>query len=239
MVIPTVNEEASLPGTLACLRGLDPPPLEVIVVDGGSADATARIAARWGARVVEVRPPGRARQLDAGARRATGSILCFLHADTVVPPHAMRTIGRTLEDPTVALAGFTSIMRGERGVQRVTSFHNWIKTYYAPMLYRPFAGLFRGLRLLFGDQVMFCRRGDYLAVGGFDPEAPIMEEADLCLRLNRLGRIRQLSERVYSSDRRVAKWGVLRANLLYLTVALGWGVGYPKERLRMLYEDVR
>jgi GT2 family glycosyltransferase len=62
------------------------------------------------------------------------------------------------------------------------SLHNYLKTYYAPLLFRPHL-FFRGLRLLFGDQVMFCRRADFWDCGGFNEALPIMEDGDLCLRL--------------------------------------------------------
>ena len=131
-------------------------------------------------------------------------------------------------------------MRGERGVRRVTTAHNIIKTWSAPLLFRPIS-FFRGARLLFGDQVMICRREDFLAIGGWDPDQKIMEEADLCLRRVRAGRGRgrQVPRKVWSSDRRVAQWGFWRSNLTFLYVGLMWGFGAPSKQLAEHYEDVR
>jgi len=132
------------------------------------------------------------------------------------------------------------VMRGPSGVRRVTTAHNFIKTWYAPLLFRPIS-FFRGCRLLFGDQVMICRRADFEAIGGWDPQQAIMEEADLCLRMVRggRGRVRQVPRKVWSSDRRVAQWGFWRANLTYLYVGLMWGFGANPERLSEHYDDVR
>ena len=82
------------------------------------------------------------------------------------------------------------------------------------MIFRPHLFL-RGCRLLFGDHAMFFRRADFLAVGGCDETLTVMEDADLCLRLCRRGRIRLVNRVVTTSDRRVAAWGGLKANLIF------------------------
>jgi len=86
---------------------------------------------------------------------------------------------------------------------------------------------------------MFCRATDFWACGGFDATLPIMEDADLCDRLARRGRIVQVNRLVQSSDRRVAQWGALKANFIYLAIGLLWGLGVPAARLKQFYDDVR
>ncbi|MEL7111650.1 MAG: TIGR04283 family arsenosugar biosynthesis glycosyltransferase [Pseudomonadota bacterium] len=240
IIIPTLNEEAALPRTLANAAALSPAPLEIIVADAGSEDQTVDLATRFGARVLESLPRGRAAQMNAGARAAGGDILCFLHADTVVPTDFIGCCEDVLSDPKTALAGFISVMRGEQGPRRVTTAHNFIKTWYAPLFFRPFSYA-RGARLLFGDQVMICRRSDFEAIGGWDPDQAIMEEADLCLRMVRSGRgrVRQVPRKVWSSDRRIAEWGFWRSNLTFIYVGLMWGFGAEPTRLAEHYEDVR
>lgn len=240
VIIPTLNEAAALPATLKALSKLSPSPLEIIVADAGSEDATVELARASGAKVLTGLPKGRAGQMNAGVAAASGDQLCFLHADTVVPSDFVNLVANVLSDPKTALAGFISVMRGPRNVRRVTTAHNFIKTWYAPLLFRP-VSFFRGCRLLFGDQVMICRRNDFEAIGGWDPEQTIMEEADLCLRMVRSGRgrVRQVPRKVWSSDRRVAEWGFWRANLTYLYVGMMWGVGAKSETLQRHYEDVR
>jgi hypothetical protein len=119
------------------------------------------------------------------------------------------------------------------------SLHNALKTHYAALLFRPHRYLLNGFRVLFGDQVMFCRRRDFERCGGFDNTLPIMEDADLCERLGRLGRIRQVNRVVEGSDRRVARWGSWKATGVYLMIGLLWGLGVPATRLKRFYGDIR
>jgi glycosyltransferase involved in cell wall biosynthesis len=235
-----LNEAVALPQTLEQLRQLTPQPVDIIIVDANSSDTTIDVAESFGVTVIERAPRGRAAQMNLGASHAKGEHLCFLHADTEIPADFVSLASRVLSDPRVALAGFVSIMRGPKGVRRLTTAHNFIKTWYAPLLFRPIS-FFKGCRLLFGDQVMICRRDDFQAIGGWSINQTIMEEADLCLRMVRggRGRVRQVPRKVWSSDRRVAEWGFWRANLTFLYVGLMWGFGAPPDRLARHYEDVR
>lgn len=236
IVIPALDEAAVIPRLARHLALLDPAPAEILLIDGGSMDDTEAVARRAGLSVLQA-PRGRARQINAGVRRVASPIVCILHADTLLPDDAIAVIRRTLEDKAVALAGFTPLLSGPEKVRWVTSAHNWIKTWYAPLLFRPRLFL-RGGRLLFGDHAMFFRRADFLAVGGCDEALPVMEDADLCIRLARLGRVRLVNRVVLTSDRRVARWGEWRANWIYLSVGVRWGLGLRK-RLDRSYPDVR
>ncbi|HEY9631436.1 MAG TPA: TIGR04283 family arsenosugar biosynthesis glycosyltransferase [Coleofasciculaceae cyanobacterium] len=238
IVIPTLNEASSLGETLRLLTVLDPSPAQVLVVDGGSQDETVRIAQTAGATVLKCDRPRRSVQMNQGAKSATGDILCFLHADTWVPSDLIAVIEQTLDEKTVACGGFISLMIGAKTTRWGISLHNYLKTYYAPLLFRPHL-FFRGLRLLFGDQVMFCRRVDFWDCGGFNEQLPIMEDGDLCLRLVQKGRICQVNRVVQSSDRRVAHWGTWKAVAIYLYIGCLWGVGVSADYLKQFYEDIR
>lgn len=238
IIIPTLNEASSLGQTLRNLSVLDPPAREVLIVDGGSQDETVAIAQSAGVTVFTSDQCGRSIQMNHGARSARGDVLCFLHADTSVPADLIAVIGQTLAEPTIVCGGFISLMVGSQTTRWGISLHNYLKTYYAPLLFRPL--LFcRGLRLLFGDQVMFCRRSDFLNCGGFNETLPIMEDGDLCLRLVRTGRIYLVNRIVQSSDRRVARWGSWKATFIYLYIGILWGMGVSANYLKRFYEDVR
>lgn len=239
IIIPVLNEASCLGRTLRHLTILDPPADEIIVVDGGSTDTTVALATDYGVQVVTARQQGRAIQMNLGADLATGDRLCFLHGDTLVPDDLIKLVDTTLAHPEIACGGFISVMAGRYRTRWGITLHNSLKTHYAPLLFRPRRYVQDGLRILFGDQVMFCRRADFWACGGFDVDLPIMEDADLCLKLSRLGRIHQVNRLVQSSDRRVAKLGTLKANGLYLAIGFLWGLGVPARTLKRFYEDIR
>jgi GT2 family glycosyltransferase len=238
IVIPMLNEAAVMPRLLRLLAVLVPAPAEIIAVDGGSQDETVALVSASGlVRAVEHPVRGRAAAINRGVAEARFPLLCVLHADTILPDDALTVIRRTLANPQTALAGFTPLIVGAETVRWGTTFHNWIKTWYAPVIFRPHLFL-RGCRLLFGDHAMFFRRADFLAVGGCDETLTVMEDADLCLRLCRRGRIRLVNRVVTTSDRRVAAWGGLKANLIFLCIGIRFGLGLRRQ-LDRHYPHVR
>jgi GT2 family glycosyltransferase len=238
VVIPMLNEAAVMPRLLRLLAVLVPAPAEIIAVDGGSQDGTLAIVRESGfVRLVEHPVLGRAAAINRGVREARSPLVCVLHADTILPDDALTVIRRTLANPQTALAGFTALIAGVETTRWGTTFHNWIKTWYVPLIFRPYLFL-RGGRLLFGDHAMFFRRADFLAVGGCDETLTVMEDADLCLRFCSLGRIRLVNRIVTTSDRRIAVWGGVKANLIYLYVGIRWGIGL-RRKIERHYPHIR
>lgn len=236
LLIPVLDEAKALPELIGRVATLEPQPAEILLVDGGSDDGTIALAQAAGWNVLAC-ARGRAKQINAGVAAALSDKVCVLHADTAPPADLVAVIERELGDTRLALAGFTTILRGPDKTRWGTSFHNWIKTWYAPLLLRPHL-FFKGVRLLFGDHAMFFRKADFLAAGGCDPGTPVMEEADLCIRMAEFGRVKLLPRVIYTSDRRVAEWGALKANWIYFKVGVLWALG-ARERLAEHYPDIR
>lgn len=238
IIIPTLNEADVLDRTLKHLTLLNPPPKEILIVDGGSQDNTLNIAHQAGISWLVSSKAGRSIQMNLGAKAAKGEILCFLHADTLVPDDLTAVIEKTLADRSIAGGGFISLMSGKERTRWGVSLHNYLKTYYAALIFRPHL-FFKGLRILFGDQVIFCRRSSFENCGGFDSEIPIMEDADICIKLIQYGRLYLVNRIVQSSDRRVAKLGFLKANAIYLYIGCLWGLGVQATYLKQFYDDIR
>jgi glycosyltransferase involved in cell wall biosynthesis len=237
IVVPVHDEARALPATIANLQALDPPPDEVLMVDGGSSDDSVALAQAAGWRIVVSPVRGRGAQVNLGVAEAAGDLVCVLHADSLLPGDAVSVIRGALADSRLALGSFTPRIAGPDGTRWVTTAHNMLKTWYAPLITRPHLFV-RGVRLLFGDHAMFFRRAQFLAVGGCDASLPIMEEADLCIKMARLGKIRMVRRWVWTSDRRIAAWGPVRANWIYFKVGILWAIG-ARKRLGEHYPDVR
>jgi glycosyltransferase involved in cell wall biosynthesis len=237
ILIPALNEEKALPQTIACLAAMVPAPDEILLIDGGSEDRTVELANEADIRALLSLKRGRGAQINYGVAQALGDIICILHADTLLPADAITVIRQTMADERIALASFTPRIAGPTGTRWGSTFHNWIKTWYAPLLARPHLFL-RGVRLLFGDHAMFFRRKHFLEVGGCDERIVVLEEADLCIKLARFGRTRMVHRWAWTSDRRITAWGRWRANWIYLKVGIMWALG-ARERLADHYPDIR
>lgn len=230
VIIPALNEARSIGATLDALarvRGR----LEVIVVDGGSADGTAEIARVRGVRVVNsVR--GRGAQMHAGAREARGQALWFLHADTLAPADAAEQILCALADARNVGGNFRIHFDGER---RAARFLTWLY----PQL--------RRLGLAYGDSGLFVRRDAYERAGGFKP-LPIFEDLELLRALRREGRVVCVPATVVTSSRRFegrsfaftfARWSFMQA--LYWAGVSPHTLGrfYAPIRIRQARDDAR
>lgn len=221
VVIPTLNEAASLGATLDAVRGLETG-LEVVVVDGGSEDETRAVAKAYGVRVTTA-PSGRGSQLHAGASVATADVLWFLHADTLPPEGAIAQIAQALAEPRVVGGNFQIHFAGDFFSAR---FLTWI--------YRHLAWI--GLR--YGDSGYFVRRRDYDAVGGFRPY-PIFEDLDLLRRLRKRGRFVRLSAVVTTSSRRFeGRWFALVFARWTVLQVFYW-IGVSPFRLGRWYQHIR
>ena len=218
VVIPTLNEAVEIEGALASVARQSGP-MEVLVVDGGSADDTRARAERAGARVIEA-PRGRARQMNAGAAAAGGSALLFLHADTRLPPAALDAVRAALDEPAVAGGCFRTSFDAGGFWMGVWTWRLWMRWH----------------RLAFGDRAPFVRRSAFEAVGGF-PDQPLFEDLELVRRVRREGRFVFLDAAVVTSARRFRRHGALGQQARNVGLWLGWNAGLSPHRLKRFYPD--
>ncbi len=214
IILPVLNEAQGIAETLGALRGLG---AQVIVADGGSRDGTIGAALPLAGLVVPA-PRGRAVQMNAGAREASGDLLLFLHADTKLPAGAVELIAAALQSHQwgrfdVAIEGRSPFLRLISAMMNVRSRLTGIAT---------------------GDQAMFMTRKAFEAIGGF-PEIPLMEDIAASKALKRIGPPACLRARVRTSGRRWDKNGVLRTVLLMWRLRLEYFFGADPDGLALRY----
>lgn len=216
VVIPTLNEELRIARAIDSARreGAD----EIVVADGGSDDRTARIAAERALVVRGVR--GRGAQQNAGARAAAGDVFLFLHADSTLPAGAVEAIRRELRGPRVA-GGTFSLRFGDR--HPLLRVYAWF-THFRPLL------------LHYGDQGIFVRREVFERMGGFS-EIPLMEDVDFLRRLEHEGARVVIDLPVTTSSRRFRENGIVRQQLLNVTLVGLFRLGVKAETLVSWYRE--
>jgi rSAM/selenodomain-associated transferase 2 len=208
VIIPTLNEAPNLPvvlGTESTLAAMRRHGVEVILVDGGSVDGTPQMAKPFVDRVVTA-PRGRAKQMNAGARVATGDVLLFLHADSLLPSDADRAIRDGLQPsrgPGRQWGRFDVRIIGNHPLLNVVA---WLMNRRS-----------RLTGIATGDQGIFVKRRVFDALGGY-ADIPLMEDVELCRRLKAIEPPVCLKTRIHTSGRRWEAHGVWR------TIFLMWRI---------------
>lgn len=218
IIVPVLNESAALSQQLGEFDVLRAMGAQVLLVDGGSTDLTVKLARDAGFDVLES-APGRARQMNAGARAATSDLLLFLHVDTHLPPGALHQIENHLNS--------------KRGWGRfdvsISGNSSWLKVISFCMNWRS-----RLTGIATGDQTFFMTREMFERVDGF-PEQPLMEDIEMSKRLKRFSPPVCLSDRVVTSGRRWDQKGVWKTILLMWRLRWSYWRGVPASELARLY----
>jgi rSAM/selenodomain-associated transferase 2 len=219
IVVPALNEADQIQRRLAALVPLRRRGHEVIVVDGGSSDGTALLVQVL-ADALMTAPRGRASQMNAGALRAGGDVLLFLHADTQLPDQAEELILQGLAESGRAWGRFDVMIDGSHLMLKVVA---WFMNRRS-----------RLTGIATGDQAMFIRRDVFLQSGGF-PDIPLMEDIAYSRALKTISTPLCLRERVITSGRRWEKHGVLRTILKMWRLRLAFFLGADPARLAKAY----
>lgn len=220
IIVPVLNEAAVIAATLASLQPVRELGAEVILVDGGSSDATVCLAHPFVDQSIES-PPGRAKQMNAGAAAARAEVLLFLHADTRLPAGALDAILHGLATSNKAWGRFDIVIEGQPLMLRViATMMNWRS---------------RLTGIATGDQAIFVRREDFLAVDGF-PQLALMEDIAISRQLGQRSAPLCLQQKVTTSGRRWSNGGVWRTIAMMWRLRLLYWLGVPPEQLAKAYK---
>ena len=219
IIIPTLNEAENLPA----LKPLTNLVEEIIVVDGGSSDASVQIAKGLGFTVL-ASDKGRGVQLNLGAEKASSTLLLFLHADTLLPSGFPDLVKDCLADPKTILGSFSLQLDNKNILLHIICACANLRSRY--------------LSLPYGDQAFFLRKHDFHALGGF-PEIPIMEDYVFVKQAKKQGKVRTLPQTVTTSARRWQALGPTLTTVINQLMILGYRLGVSPEKLASFYRSRR
>lgn len=218
VIIPTLNEEENIAKILEYLLHLDSR-LELIVADGGSSDQTVARARQFAALVHS--PRGRGAQMNAGAQKATGDVLWFIHADCRPHPQSIKAMLKALQDDAVVGGAFQYVLDQPGLYLRIAETLSNLKN--------------RLLKLIFGDMGIFVHKKVFKLMNGY-AEIPLMEDMDFCKRLKQLGKIVILPQKINTSARRWIEEGYIRNSLRSWILQSAWAVGASSHTLAKWYK---
>jgi len=223
IIMPVLNEEAVLEHylillTQQCIHHEH----ELLIVDGGSTDATLSIAEKYG-QVIHA-PCGRATQMNMGAEVAQGDVLLFLHADTQLPEHAFTAIEQALASQKVVGGAFKLCFNCDNLLYKLVAFATNLRSQLS--------------NIFTGDQAYFMRAESFRTVGGY-PDQPLMEDLEIIARLRKIGKVVLLPHYVTTSARRHEKIGLLRSVLFMWYLRTLYKFGISPSRLQQMYLDIR
>ena len=218
VIIPTLNEASRVGDCVRRVHSLAPHP-QVIVVDGGSSDATLQKAQEAGAQVVQT-GSGRGLQCNTGAQHAAGDILLFLHVDTRLPSHAFDVLEASFSHDKVQIGTFRLRFDWSHPVLRFYSLFSAIDTIFTR----------------FGDQCIVVRKPFFYSLGGF-PDWPLFEDVALLQKARRRTRIYSFPATVITSARRYRRFGVMGQQLRNLRYMLAYLSGVSPEVIADRYRQ--
>lgn len=219
VVIPTLDEEETLPHLLADLTALEVP-VEVMVADGGSRDHTLEVARRRGARVIQGER-GRGCQMNAGARAIDTPWILFLHADSRLPLQTAEALGQWLDSPPTCQAGHFSFRLDQDGFW-------WSLIERGQRVREKLTGL------AYGDQGLVLSRAVFEEVNGI-PEIPLMEDVEIVRRLRRNGGLDRIAAPLITSARRYQREGPVRSWVRNVVLLFLYSVGVSPGALSRWY----
>jgi rSAM/selenodomain-associated transferase 2 len=219
VIIPVLDEAGCIQATLESLQPLRSKGHEIIVVDGGSRDASISLSEPLVDHILQS-SPGRATQMQAGTTVSSGDILWFLHADSNIPGHADSLITRSLADSKSDWGRFDITLDENHPLLRCVAWFMNQRTQLTG--------------IATGDQGIFIRRALFDRIGGF-PDVPLMEDIRISRSLKKHGRPCRVKARLGTSPRRWKTHGIARTILKMWSLRLAHFAGVSPERLARHY----
>ena len=215
IIVPALNEADNIVSTLDGQKPFRKDGNEVIVVDGDSKDETVRLARSMADKIIKS-SPGRPQQMNVGAKQASGDVLWFLHADTLVPDNAVQQIQHALENNKYQWGRFDIRLSGRQLQLRIVESLMNLRS--------------RITGIATGDQGIFVRREVFESIGGF-ANIPLMEDLEISRRLKKHSRPCCLDTKLITSSRLGEERGILRTILLMWRLRLAYFLGVKPEKL--------
>lgn len=220
IIIPVLNEEDSIKSLLQQLQRYRQQGHEIIVVDGGSHDKTVANSASLSDKVI-LSEPGRATQMNQGARQASQEILWFLHADTTPSEYSIDRIHQALVINDIDWGRFNIKLSGRNILYRVIERMINLRS------------CFSGIAT--GDQGIFVKKKTFEKVGGYS-NLPLMEDIDLSRKLKKLSPPFCIKEKIMTSSRRWEQYGILATMLLMWRLRFLFWIGVSADKLAAQYK---
>ena len=219
IVIPTLNEAKDIQKTLALLQPLRERGHEIIISDGGSTDNTTKLAASLADKIISS-AKSRASQMNTGAKKASGDILWFLHADTFIPENSDIIIRNHLQNSNKVWGRFNIRLSGQhflfRIIERMVNLRSKLTG------------------IATGDQGIFIRQEYFKKLNGFS-EIPLMEDIEISTRLKSFSSPICLTQKLITSSRRWEKHGILKTVFLMWQLRLAYFMGTSANKLARKY----
>lgn len=221
VIIPTLNEAKIIKQQVEDIRRkAGDEPVEIIVADAYSEDNTAQKAEEAGAQVVSVEKSCRAKQMNAGAKIASGDVLYFVHADLTVPSSFVQDIYSATGQGRAYGCYQVQFDKSVKGLQ----FNSSLSKYQGIF--------FRG-----GDQTLYMTRTLFDKINGFDDDVVIMEDYEILLRARKYGKIHIMPQKVIISARKMEENNYFRTNLINVLVFTLFFLGASQETLVKIYQS--
>jgi rSAM/selenodomain-associated transferase 2 len=223
IIIPAYHEAGTINDCIEHLHGLKHEgSVEIVIVDGDLHGSTIKVIQDKQV-IKSVSQKGRARQMNRGASLASGDIVLFLHADTLLPPDALAMVRSCIDTVFDGAGAFDLGIKTDRRIFRITEKYVALRT--------------RLTRIPYGDQAIFMRKEYFEEIGGYK-DIPLMEDVEIMQRIKKRGdRIRIIPEKVMTSPRRWEQEGILFCTLRNLAVQLFYYLGVSPDRLVKFYRS--